>query len=77
MSILITDLESFGKSNPMSMISLTCEEILFLAVSIFRQLTCGGVLLVILSIFDSFLKFRSRTLFLAVSINSRGDDLQK
>jgi hypothetical protein len=59
-----------------SMISLTFEHILFLAVSIIRQLTSGSVLLVIMSIFYSFLKFRSRTLFLAISINNRGDGLQ-
>jgi hypothetical protein len=54
MSILIVDLESSRKNESMSMISLTCEHILFLAVSIFRQLTCGGVLLVIPSIFGEF-----------------------
>jgi hypothetical protein len=47
MSILIVDLESFGKLNPMSIISLTCKNFLFLAVSIFRHWTHGGGLLVI------------------------------
>jgi hypothetical protein len=46
-------------------------------VSIFRHLTCGGVLLIILDVFDSFLNFRSHTLFLAVSIYSRGDQSPK
>jgi hypothetical protein len=55
------------------MISLTFQDILFLEVSIFRQLTCGSVLLVILDVFDSFLNFRSRTLFLGGFIYSRGD----
>jgi hypothetical protein len=72
MSILIVDLESSRKPNPMSMTSLTCEDILFLAVSIFRHLTHGSVLIVIVDVFDSSLKFRSRTLFLAISIYSRG-----
>jgi hypothetical protein len=61
----------------MSMISLTCDEILFLAVSIFRYLTYGGGLLVILDIFGSFLFFRARRLFLAVSIYSRGGRLPR
>jgi uncharacterized membrane protein len=77
MSILIAYLESSRKSNPMSMISLTCEDILFLAVSIFRHVTHGSVLLVILDVFDSFLFFRSQTLFLAVSIYSKGGRLQR
>jgi hypothetical protein len=55
----------------MSMISLTYEDILFLALSIFRHVTHGGVLLLILDIFDNILSFRSRTLFLAVSIYSK------
>jgi hypothetical protein len=42
MSILIAYLESSQKSNPMSMISLTCGEILFLAVSIFRHTIFGS-----------------------------------
>jgi hypothetical protein len=46
-------------------------------VSIFRHLTRGSVLLVILDIFDSFLFFRSQTLFLAVFIYSRGGHLQR
>jgi uncharacterized membrane protein len=74
MSILIAWIQNpLGKSNPMSMISLTCKHILFLAMSIFRQLTHGSVLLVILDVFDSFLNFRSRTLFLVISIFSKGD----
>jgi hypothetical protein len=57
MSILIAYLKPHGKSNPMSMISLTCDDILFLAMSIFRHLTHGDGLLVISDIFGSFLFF--------------------
>jgi hypothetical protein len=77
MSILITYLESTQKLNLMSMISLTCKDILFLAVSIFRHMTHGGVLLVILDIFYSFLFFRSHTLFLVVSIYIGGGWVQR
>jgi len=65
------------KSNPMSMISLTCGKILFLAMSIFRHMTHGGVLLVILDIFGSFLFFRVVPLLLAVFIYSSGGCLQR
>jgi hypothetical protein len=51
MSVPIVD---YGKSNPMSIISLTCRDFLFLAVSIFRHWTYVGGLLVILSIFGEF-----------------------
>jgi hypothetical protein len=47
----------------MSMISLTCDEILFLVVSIIRHLTFGGGLLVILDIFGSFLFLGSDSYF--------------
>jgi hypothetical protein len=67
MKILIAYLES----------SWTCEDILFLTVSIFRHMTHGSVILVIMDIFDRFLFLRSRTLFLAVSIYSRGGWLQR
>jgi hypothetical protein len=47
------------------------------AYYILRHLTHGDVPLVILDVCDNFLKFRSLTLFLAVSINSGGGWLQR
>jgi hypothetical protein len=54
----------------MSMISLTCDEILFLAVSIFRHTIFGSGLLVVPDIFGVFLFFRVTAIF-GMSIFSR------
>jgi len=58
------------KLNSMSMISLTCGDILFLAMSIIRQIIFGSGFLVVLDIFGVFLFFRVTTIF-SMSIFSR------
>jgi uncharacterized membrane protein len=55
MPILITYLEFSQKIESDEYDILTCDNILFLALSIFRHLTHGSVLVVILGVFDSFL----------------------
>jgi hypothetical protein len=58
------------------MISLTCGEIIFLAMSIFRRVTFGSGLLVIPNTFGDFLFFTVGLLFLAITIYNRGGHLQ-
>jgi hypothetical protein len=77
MSILIVDLESSRKIEYDKYDIVCTRGHSILAVSIFRHLTHDDALLVILDVFDIFLKFRSQTLFLAISIYSRGGRLHR
>jgi hypothetical protein len=61
----------------MSIFSRTSEEFLFLAMSIFRRVTFGSGLSVILDTFGVFLFFRASLLFLAVTIYNRGGHLPR